>query len=144
MTNMSVTKITRTVRLILENQGHVLLLAQTTKNGGKYALAGGKIDFPETAIEALIRECKEEIDIDLNPDNLTLVHTMQQQKEGGVQIVFFFHAHNYEGYCASQETTKFKATAWFPLHQCPENLSRQTKLGLDFFQKKIPFSEFQF
>jgi 8-oxo-dGTP diphosphatase len=138
---MATLKVTRTVRLILEHEGQVLLLAQTSKNGGKYALVGGKIEFPETAMDALIRECKEEIDIDIKPENVKLVHVMQQRKTVEVNVVFFFHAHKWEGYSTSQEPSKFKTTAWFPLAQCPENLAQQTKLGLQYFQENVPFSE---
>jgi 8-oxo-dGTP diphosphatase len=140
---MSSQKITHTVRLILENQGHILLLAQTTKNGGKYALVGGKVEFSESLTEALIRECKEETDIELNLDDLKLVHVMYQQKRASKNVIFFFHAIRWEGYGISKELQKFKSTAWFPLHQCPENLSRITKAALQFFQNNITLSEFK-
>ena len=48
------------VRLILEDEGRVLLLRQTNRNGGKYTLIGGKIQVRETPIQALIRETFEE------------------------------------------------------------------------------------
>ena len=49
------------VRLILFNQGKILLLKQTKLNGGNYTLVGGNVELGETSKEALVRECKEEL-----------------------------------------------------------------------------------
>ena len=42
-------------RVILYDQGRILLLKQTTPNGGNYTLVGGTVEAEEYAREALIR-----------------------------------------------------------------------------------------
>ena len=50
-------------RVILYDQGRILLLKQTKPNGGNYTLVGGTVEQEEFAVEALIRESKEEAGI---------------------------------------------------------------------------------
>lgn len=128
-------------RLILENKGQILLLAQTTKNGGKHSLPGGKVEAEETPIVALIRECKEEADINVNSENLKLVHVLHRQKNGELWIVMYFIALRWEGALISKEPKKFKRTAWFPIDNLPKNISRITKSVLEKYHKGITYSE---
>lgn len=128
-------------RLILENRGQILLLAQTTKNGGKYALPGGKVEVDETPTQALIRECKEEADIDLNEDNLKLVHVLHRYKSNETLLVMYFKAVHWKGSLTSKEPKKFKKAEWFLLNNLPKNLSRTTKSVLELFHKGINYSE---
>ena len=48
------------VRLILEDNGKLLFLRQTKRNGGRYTLIGGNVEETEFAREALAREASEE------------------------------------------------------------------------------------
>ena len=66
------------VRLILFNQGKILLLKQTKLNGGNYTLVGGNVELGETSKEALVRECKEEAGITILENDLRLVHVLQK------------------------------------------------------------------
>jgi len=50
-------------------KGDKLLLAYSNNKKAWY-LPGGKIDKNETAVEALIREIKEELSLELNPNNI--------------------------------------------------------------------------
>jgi 8-oxo-dGTP diphosphatase len=128
-------------RLILENRGQILLLAQTTKHGGKYALPGGKVEINESPTQALIRECKEEADIDLNENNLKLVHVLHRPKNGETLLVMYFKAVHWQGSLKSREPKKFKKTDWFLLNNLPKNLSRTTKSVLEKFHKGVNYSE---
>ena len=48
------------VRLIVEENGQMLFLRQTKRNGGRYTLIGGNVEEHEFAREALSREALEE------------------------------------------------------------------------------------
>ncbi|MFK7808220.1 MAG: NUDIX domain-containing protein, partial [Saprospiraceae bacterium] len=58
------------VRMFLQQEGKVLLLKQTPKNGGRYTMVGGKIDEKEMAVTALIRESYEEVGITIKEKKL--------------------------------------------------------------------------
>ena len=110
-------------RLILEYHGMVLLMKQTSENGGKYTLVGGTIENDEYAKSALIRESKEEADIILKPDNLKLVHILHKKKGPNSRVVLYFKSKNWKGQPKSLERQKFKKVEWFPLDELPAKLS---------------------
>ncbi|MBS1915811.1 MAG: NUDIX domain-containing protein [Bacteroidetes bacterium] len=57
-----------TAGLVVVNQGKLLLAFSNNKQA--WYLPGGKIDNNETAVEALIREIREELNIELNEPGL--------------------------------------------------------------------------
>lgn len=119
---MSLSK-TIKVRLIIEHRGFILMLKQTSQNGGKYTLVGGALDDKELPKEALIRESEEEAGIKLFKSDLVLVHTLFKQKGNNLRIVLYFKASKYDGELESREPEKFKKVAWLPLDDLPKNVS---------------------
>lgn len=128
-------------RLILEHQGKVLLLAQTAKNGGKHTLPGGKVDVGETPITALIREAKEEADIDISPETLKLVHVLHRQKSEATLVIMYYKTNKWQGGLVSKEPKKFKKTIWFPILDLPKNISKITKSVLEQYRSGVLYSE---
>ena len=57
-----------TAGLVVTKNNQLLLAYSSNKNA--WYLPGGKIDKEETSKETLIREIKEELDIDLQPDKI--------------------------------------------------------------------------
>jgi 8-oxo-dGTP diphosphatase len=135
-------KVTMIARLILEKRGNILFLAQTTKNGGKYSLIGGKVENHEMASEALVRESFEEAGIELSVGNLRLVHVLQRQKANETMIVLYFHSTEWTGEAQSREPKKFKRVHWCPTNNLPKNISRITKKVLVAYSKGERFSEY--
>jgi len=111
------------VRLILEQEGQILMLQQTDTNGGKFTLIGGVVEATEFPLEALIRETKEEAGISLFKENLKLVHTLFKQKENSLRIVMYFKATVWTGKIKSMEPKKFKNVSWHSLDNLPKATS---------------------
>lgn len=135
-------KVTMVARLILEKRGNILFLAQTTKNGGKYSLIGGKVENHEMASEALVRESFEEAGIELKEENLRLVHVLQRQKVNETMIVLYFRSTEWTGEAQSREPKKFKRIHWCPTNNLPKNISRITKKVLIAYAKGERFTEY--
>ena len=80
--------------LILDEQDRLLLLKRSMKYRwmpGKWGLPGGKIERGENALGAVIRETKEETDLDLKiPD---VKHIAKYSNK----IVDFFYSKSYTG-----------------------------------------------
>ena len=56
--------------LILDDRGRALILKRSMKSRwmpGKWGLPGGKVERGENSLGAVIRETKEETDLDLEP-----------------------------------------------------------------------------
>jgi 8-oxo-dGTP pyrophosphatase MutT (NUDIX family) len=85
--------------LIRENNGeNEVLLAlrkNTGYNDGEYELPGGHVDANEDLINAMIREAKEELDIELKREDLKIVHILHHYK--GNRVKFIISADKYEG-----------------------------------------------
>jgi ADP-ribose pyrophosphatase YjhB (NUDIX family) len=132
------------VRLILEEKGKTLFLRQTKRNGGRYTLIGGNVEEHEFAREALAREAKEEADIHVEPEDLSLVHVLHRHKlaKNETLIVLYFKASKFYGEPESLETHKFKDVSWLPSNALPEEVSKPTVHVLDCIRRNEIYSEF--
>ena len=128
-------------RLILYDQGRILLLKQTKLNGGNYTLVGGSVESEEFARLALIRESKEEAGIILFEKDLTLVHVMHKVGKKQRRIGLYFKASKWEGKLRALEKDKFKAARWFDLDELPKNLTQTARIVLHSYRKGILYSE---
>jgi len=128
-------------RLILEQAGKVLLLAQTSENGGKFTLPGGTVEDLEFAKETLIRECEEEIGIKLNPLDLDLIHVLHKKKGKENRITIYFTTDNYKGTLHAKETDKFRGVTWCSIHHLPLKTSVTVKHVLNQVKMGERYSE---
>lgn len=130
-------------RVILKNLGKVLFLLQTTKQGGKYTLAGGRVESAEFAKAALIRECKEEVGIKLEEKDLKLVHVLHKKNKLNNVVTLYFETSTWTGLIDSKEPKKFKQVAWFPLDKLPKKTSLTTRHVLTQYMEGNRYSDLQ-
>jgi 8-oxo-dGTP pyrophosphatase MutT (NUDIX family) len=132
------------VRLILEDDGKLLFLRQTKRNGGRYTLIGGNVEDHEFAREALAREALEEAGIKVNPSDLTLVHVLHRHKlkKDETLLVLYFKAAVFQGQPLSKEPHKFTDVSWFSSNQLPEEVSKPTLHVLGCVRSGLIYSEF--
>ncbi len=138
---MTRTKILLKARLIVEEHGKILLLKQTTQNGGKYTLVGGTVEDYEFAKSALIRESREESGIIVKAKDLHLVHTLHKKKNHITRIVLYFKATEWTGSIQSLEPKKFKKVAWFPIDDLPKGMSETVRHALKHYRRGNRYSE---
>ncbi len=129
-------------RLILKQNDKILLLAQTSENGGKFTLPGGTVEDKEFAKETLIRECQEELGIHLGGMDLTLVHVLHKKKDNENRITIYFAAHDYEGTLHAKETEKFRGITWAAIDRLPTKTSATVKHVLAKISAGARYSEF--
>ena len=139
------------VFVVLEEEGKVLLLRrfQTGISDGKYVLPMGGHDGKEPLTSALIREAKEEINIDLNYDDVSVCHVMHRfhpMPEGlsFEQIDVFFKVKSYQGSITNNEPDHCDELAFFSIRDLPENIDPFIRYALQCIQKGEGFSEFGF
>lgn len=80
---------------IISNKDNEVLLQHRDNNAptnpNKWGLWGGRIEEGETPLEAIVRELKEELDIDVSKDSLTPFNTYKAHRFGGDWEGYVFH-----------------------------------------------------
>ena len=109
--------------LIFRENSKVLLLKRkgTGYMDGSYSMPAGHVDGNEPAILAACREAREEVGIDVAPEDLQLVHTMHEMAEGHERINLGFEVKQYKGKPKNMEPNKCEELLWAPIDQLPAN-----------------------
>jgi len=125
--------------LIFNDKGHVLLMKRAlgAKNeAGYWCKPGGTIEFGETAEEAMIREIKEELDIDIEITGFVNFTNHLIKKENQHWIALNFIAKIVGGKLKNMEPHKHEEIAWFDLDNLPEKLTQTAKEPIEEYIKK--------
>ncbi|GMO62966.1 MAG: hypothetical protein Ta2D_09610 [Rickettsiales bacterium] len=114
---------------IFEEDGKILLQqrANTSYMNGYYSLPAGHLDPEESITMALIRELKEEIGVDVVPEDMTLDYTNYRQSDAPY-IIFFFKIKKYSGKIVINEPDKCTDLRFFSYDELPENLVPELKV----------------
>jgi 8-oxo-dGTP diphosphatase len=138
-------KLIASVYLVLEENGKTLLARrfQTGFEDGKYALVAGHVDGGETMREALAREVREEIGIELDVQTLKHVHTMHRWCGDHERVDLFFTAGTWKGDITNKEPEKCDDIQWFPKSDLPDNMVLYVKTALEHIDKGVVYSEFE-
>lgn len=126
----------------LEKEGEILLaLRQNTGyNDGLYGLVGGHLEAGETFVQAVLREAKEEVGIEIDPVDLQQTHVMHRLDN--IQTVnVFFRCTRWAKEIQNCEPEKCAGLTFFPKEALPETLTSFIRDGIHLSEKGIPFSE---
>ncbi len=135
-------KLIISVYLILIRNNKVLLLRRrnTGYEDGKYGLPSGHLEDNESITNALKREVKEEIGIDINIDDLRLAHAMHR-REKDIRVDFFFTCKKYKGTPSNTEPEKCDDLNWFPVDKLPTNTVSYVRKAILSSLNKVIYSE---
>lgn len=142
-------KITPAVYLILKKDDQILLMRRfnTGYRDGFYSLAAGHLDGGESLREALVREAKEEVGIDIKQEDLTFEHMMHLKSEiegsnDDERMTFYFSTSSYAGVPAIMEPNKCDDLMWCRIDELPEKIIDHVEQALKKSYNKIDYSEF--
>jgi ADP-ribose pyrophosphatase YjhB (NUDIX family) len=87
------------VYAVLEDQKKVLLLRRfnTGYRDGEYTLPAGHVEPNETFLQTCVRELKEEICVDVLPEDLQMAHVMQRHENGVNYTDYYFVVKKWQG-----------------------------------------------
>lgn len=141
-------KIVPAVYIILRDGDKILLLkrANTGYHDGLYALPAGHIDGDEPALQAAIREAKEEVGITIPEASMRFVHVMHRVAEEGdhERVDFFFEADDWQGEPRNMEPEKCDDVQWFSLDALPANMSDISKIAVEKVAASEVYSDHNF
>jgi mutator protein MutT len=135
-------KIKIAVYIFLIKEGQILMARRfnTGWQDGNYGLPAGHLESGESLVNALLREVKEESGVDLNINDVELVHTMHRKNK---YMDLFFIAKKWSGEPKIMEEDKCDDMKWFPLSELPTNIVPSVKFAIENYQNGIIFSEFE-
>lgn len=138
--------------VIINDRGEVLLLLRKKKpEAGAWTIPGGGVEWFEKCEDAIQRECREEVSLDIKIDRvLTIVnHIVQDDKMHWVSIEYLCSV--VRGCAKNCEKESFEMR-WFPVNSLPTRLSQPTREALQaylsltgnrFFDQSTPKSPVQ-
>ena len=137
-------KLESSVHLLLIQDEKVLLLRRfnTGWRDGEYSMIAGHLDGGEPVTDAMIREAKEEGDIDLMRKDLRVVHTMHMLADGEEYVNFFLTSNNWKGVPKIMEPDKSDDLSWFPIRALPDNTIPYIREVIEYYQSGRTFSEY--
>ena len=115
---------------------------QTGFEDGNYGVPAGHLDGGETAREGGAREIREEIGVEINPQNMMVVHVMHRKATYDERIDFFMVASDYSGEITNMEPHKCDDLQFFPLDNLPENVVDYVKVAIENYRNGITYSEY--
>lgn len=133
------------VYIFLEKDGKYLIARrfQTGYRDGQYQLPAGHVEAGELPTEAMVREAKEEVGIDVFVHDLELVHISYRPKHDNTdnRVDFFFKAHTWSGEVRNMEPHKCDDLRWVSISELPENVTPHVRVAFESMIKGELFKE---
>ena len=107
--------------VIRDERGRVLLLEHVFRAGSGWGIPGGFIKRGEQPEEALRRELREEIGLELEETELAFVRTLKRPAQ--VEVIFRCRPRGVLG----PSSLEIKRAQWFGMDALPESLTRDQR-----------------
>lgn len=131
----------------LEGNRRQVLLHQRANTGymdGMWDFAGsGHVDEGETAKQAAVRECKEEIGIEVEIADLTFAHLSHRVGHNGALTYYdiYFEVRRFSGVPRIAEPEKCDGLEWFDLERLPAEMIPIRRKVLESCKNGVHYSE---
>lgn len=135
---------------IIFRDGTKVLLLRRTNTGyldGSYSLPAGHVDGNEPALQAAIREAKEEVGAELSAEELRLVHTMHRQSDIPSlheRIDLYFLTSQPHPEISNCEPQKCDELLWAEVANLPDNTIPEVRQALRLGLSGQSYSDFNF
>lgn len=123
--------------IVFLKEGHILLLQRKkSPEIGCWGIPGGKVDFLETAEQAVHREALEETGLYAKTMSLLGISEQLFHDEQQHWLGVLFLAENFSGEVQLLEPEKHAGVGWFPFQQLPNLLTLPTRHALGFLEQR--------
>lgn len=138
------------VHLIIIRDNKILLLKRfnTGVFDGYWCMPTGKIEEGESPLQAIIREAKEEVGLDINPSLATIVTAnvpnIFDSSSKYKDINFFFICNNFENEPINMEPDKHDQMQWFDIDKLPNPMVDAVKQGIKQYLQSVAYGDMGF
>jgi ADP-ribose pyrophosphatase YjhB (NUDIX family) len=131
--------------MIVRKEGKIafILRQNTTWMNGFYSLPSGKIEKNEPYTLGAVREAREEIGVEVNPQDLKFVHVMHRSQDSD-WVDIYFEIEKWAGEPINAEPHLHGELVWFDPQKMPENIVPCVRFALEQIEQGKYFSEFGF
>lgn len=131
--------------LILMRAEKVLLLMRknTGYHDGEYSLIAGHVEQGESFTDTIVREAKEEADIEIDPLLLDVVHVMHRKSsdDKSERVDVYFQAKKWKGKIDNKEPKKCFELCWFQISHLPANTVPEVSIAISNSIRGLKYSE---
>lgn len=136
------------VYLVLR-KGPFVLIARRVNTGyqdGNYQVPAGHIEPGELPTEAMVREAKEELGIDIDSDDLRFAHIGFRTKidDTGDRVDYYFEATCWDGQVQNMEKNKCDDLRWVIVDELPQNTTPHVRIALESMARGEMYSELDY
>lgn len=134
-----------TIGLILLYNGKVLLMKRcnTGYMDGKYALISGHLEDGESLKKAMVREAKEEINVDVKERDLNYACVIRRGDNNNY-FNFYLSCQDFKGDIKNNEPEKCEEIKWFDLNALPQEMIPNDRKAIFNFVHNVSFEEYNF
>lgn len=103
----------------------------------------GHVEKNESMKDAMSRELKEELGIDVNKEDLKFSSMMHKKYKDTSEVYYngYFVVDNYKGIPHIVESEKNAELLWFSIKELPENLIEDRKVAINNYLNGISYCE---
>ena len=129
------------IKKIIDGDTYILLAKRqnTGNNDGEFELPGGHLESNEDLYDAMIREAKEELLIDLDRDDIKIIHLLHHYN--GERLNFIFEVDGTNLTPKIGEKDKCSMLKWVKIDELPDETTDKVKLMIDNILNNIFYDE---
>lgn len=131
------------VHVFLVRDGRILLLRRfnTGYEDSNFSVVAGHLDGGETVAAAAVREAREEVGIEVRPDDVAVVGVMHRQAEDE-RIDFFVAVRRWTGDITNAEPGKCDLLHWSAPDDLPGNVIPYVRRAIENYQRGVWFASY--
>jgi len=107
--------------IVTDERGRVLVLEHRFRAGSGWGIPGGFLEKGEQPEEALRRELREEIGLELESAKIAFARTLKKPRQ--IEIIFHCRPRGSIG----RNNAEIKSAGWFELDKLPQGLGRDQR-----------------
>ena len=128
------------------NKGEEEILLQKRQNTGYKDgywdfSASGHVEKNESMKQAVVREAKEELNVDIELKNVHFITMIHKYSDDDIYYNGFFKVTNWNNNPIVNEPEKCSEIKWFKLDSIPEKTIEDRIDAINNYKKNIPYSE---